>query len=126
MPVIGTATTAEYTHLRKRAPEREVTAAEIDGISAVERLRLVELGMALHRCIGSDAVDALDPRLAGNECALEMGRMRAVDQEIFACTLRCGVDRFDRLAQGLSPHEAAIGLDREGDRGGNFLTHGRT
>ncbi len=102
MPVVGAATATENPHAGEGSPERKVTAAEIGRIAAVERLRLVQLGMALGRRIGPDAVNALNPRLAARKRALEMGRMRAVDQEVFASALRCVIDCLNRLAQGLS------------------------
>src|SRR6476469_7976695 len=84
MPVIGAAAAAEQLHARECPPERHITAAEIGGIAAVERLGLIELGMTLGRRIGPDAMNAFDPWLASFEGTLEMGRMSAVDQEIFA------------------------------------------
>ena len=52
VPMIGAAAAAENAHLRKRAPELQITPPEIDRVARIERFGLIEFGMTLGRGIG--------------------------------------------------------------------------
>ena len=99
VPMIGAAAAAENAHLRKRAPEIQITPPEIDRVARIERFGFVELGMALRRGIGPDTMNTPDPGLARLQRMLEMRWMGAVDQKIFRRTVGLAIHGFDRLPQ---------------------------
>ena len=71
--------------------------------------------MAARRGIGPHAPHPLDPGLVLRECLLEVRRVRAVDHVVGRRGASRGVDRLDRLLQGLPGGQAAIRLHRERD-----------
>ena len=105
--MIGAAATAENAHLLKRAPEIQITPPEIDRVARIERFGFVELGMALRRGIGPDAMNTRDPGLARLQRMLEMRWMGAVDQKIFRRSVGLAIHGFDRFPQRFASHQAA-------------------
>jgi hypothetical protein len=96
--VIGAAAATKNTHLGERAPERDVSPAEIGGVARIERFGFVELGVAFRRGIRPEAMDALRPGLTCLQGIFEMRGVRTVDQEIFDRAIGLAIHGLDSLA----------------------------
>src|SRR4029453_7320926 len=75
--VIGAAASAEDDQLRMEPAQLGVASGKLGGITAVELLGLVELGVAERGSVGPDAANPAGPRRARFEHGLEVGRMGA-------------------------------------------------
>jgi len=99
--VVGAAAASQDRQPRQPLADGEVTTGKLDRVARVELLRLVELGMALRRCVRAYAPQSL-PRTILVEHGHEVRRVGAVDHVVGDHTAGLVIDLVDRLGKRLA------------------------
>jgi hypothetical protein len=96
--VVGPAAAAEHPHGGDQRTRLAVALGQVDGITGIERLGLVELGVALRRCVGPHPAEPGRPRRRPVEQVAEVRGVGAVDHVVDGVRTGGVVDGLDRLA----------------------------
>jgi hypothetical protein len=114
--VVDSAATADDVDRGGPIDERPAPGAELERVTVVELVGVVELGMTSRGGIDADALDPVERRVGAFEDVREVRWVRAVDHEIGRGCVRLGVGLLDSLRKALPVRQAPVRLDREGHR----------